>query len=282
MKTIFLFTFLICVSITVSAQIPDTLFLWPDEVPGSSLPKNPPVQTPDTSRGIIRLTNITNPLLEVFESEASHKNGGALIIAPGGAYQYLAYNFEGTPIAKWLNTLGYTAFVLQYRTPDKELEALYDIQRAIRVVRGNAEKWGIDTDKIGVIGFSAGGSLSARASTRFEEDLYDHIDELDKISARPDFAILIYPAYLDRGRNKSLTPEITLDVDVPPIFIFATVDDPYTSSSLVFAKALYEEGLKYELHVYPEGGHGFGLRKGNSAAETWPGLVEQWLKNILN
>lgn len=130
------------------------------------------------------------------------------------------------------------------------------------------------------MGFSAGGSLSARAATRYGEKLYEPVDETDGLSAKPDFALLIYPAYLDEGKGKSLTPELKVDGETPPMFVFQTADDPFGNSSLVMAGALRDQKVPVELHLLPEGGHGYGLRTGNLAAETWPGLAANWLKKI--
>ncbi len=263
-------------------QPADTLYLWPDKVPGESEHKHDPVQTSNTRGNVIRLTDVTNPMLIVFEPEPALRNGAGMIVCPGGGYRILAIDKEGYEVAEWLNGLGITAFVLQYRVPDKQAGALMDVQRAMRMVRGRADEWGLDTARIGVMGFSAGGSLSARISTRYKENTYKPVDGLDSISSRPDFALLIYPAYLDQGENRSLTPELKITSGTPPMFIFAAEDDSCCgNSALVMATSLRDAKVPMELHMLPEGGHGYGLRKGNAAAETWPGLAEIWLKNIL-
>src|SRR5690606_6219978 len=195
-------------------------------------------------------------------------------------YHILAWDLEGLEIAQWLNHLGFTAFVLEYRVPTKQEGALMDIQRAIRLVRSRAGEWDLDPDKIGVMGFSAGGSLSARASTGFNKKTYDIIDRSDEVSSRPDYSLLIYPAYLDQGENRSITPELTVDKSTPPMFIFATADDPYANSALVMATALRDAKVPVELHLLPYGGHGYGLRKGSEAGETWPVLAEKWLNKV--
>ena len=139
----------------------------------------------------------------------------------------------------------------------------------------------LDANKIGVLGFSAGGSLSARASTLFKPGILSKIDAIDEISSRPDFAILIYPAYLDQGENKTLTPELIITKNTPPMFLFATADDSHANSALVMAGALRDHKISVELHLLPEGGHGYGLRPGNTAGETWPLLAEKWIKKVL-
>jgi acetyl esterase/lipase len=268
-------------SLIVSSQKTDLIYLWPGKVPGEIKEKQSAVTAVSENDNIIRLSEATNPAIEVFLPDPATRNGSAVIICPGGGYHILAYDLEGTEIAAWLNKLGFTAFVLQYRIPDKKEGALQDVQRAIRVVKSNSKKWNIDPEKIGVMGFSAGGSLSARASTLFSNKTYSTVDKTDSLSCRPAFAMLIYPAYLDLGLNSTLTPELVLSKDVPPVFIFQTADDPYGNSALVFAGALRNEKLPVELHMLSSGGHGYGLRPGKTAAATWPLLAEKWLKTVL-
>ena len=132
------------------------------------------------------------------------------------------------------------------------------------------------------MGFSAGGSLSARASTLFDRNTYPKVDDADNLSCRPDFALLIYPAYLDNGENRTLTPELAVNEQTPPMYLFATADDKHGTSALVFAGALRDNKVPVELHLLPEGGHGYGLRPGNAAAETWPKLAEKWLEKLFS
>ncbi|MCD6347369.1 MAG: alpha/beta hydrolase [Bacteroidales bacterium] len=170
---------------------------------------------------------------------------------------------------------------MQYRVPDKREGALQDVQRALAIVRDRADKWNLNTDKIGVMGFSAGGSLSARVSTQFITKHYEQVDKADEQSCRPDFTLLIYPAYLDKGENRTLTPELQITDQTPPMFIFATADDPYGNSALVMSGAMRDAKRPVELHFYPNGGHGYGLRPGKLAAKMWPLLAEEWLTRIL-
>lgn len=263
-----------------TAQTRDTLYLWPGEVPGLTGQKSDPVQTPNTSGNVTRITDVTNPALLVFEPEDSIHNGTAIIVCPGGGYNILAIDKEGYEVAEWLTSMGFTAFVLQYRVPNKQTEALYDMQQAMRMVRSDASKWGVE--KIGILGFSAGGSLAARAATKFTENTYPKSDNIDNASCRPDFALLIYPAYLDNGEDRTLTPELTVDSNTPPMFIFGTADDTYGNSSLVMAGALRDNKVPVALHLLPKGGHGYGMRPGNIAAETWPVLAESWLIKLLD
>jgi acetyl esterase/lipase len=281
MKNLFVFLLLLFLSISTYAQKSEIIYLWPGKVPGELKEKQPPVIDTSKNDKILRFDEVTNPAIEVFLPDKAINNGSAVIVCPGGGYNILAYDLEGTEIAGWLNRLGFTAFVLQYRIPDKKGGALQDVQRAMRILRNNPQKWNIDPEKIGVMGFSAGGSLSARASTLFNKKTYPPVDKSDSLSCRPSFTILIYPAYLDQGPSLTLTPELELSKDVPPIFIFQTADDPYGNSALVMAAALRNAKLPVELHILSTGGHGYGLRPGKVAAETWPLLAEKWLGIVL-
>ena len=259
----------------------EVITLWPGEVPDQKEAKAPNVISSDTSRNVTRISKVTNPTLTLYKANPLKKNGAAVIVCPGGAYRILAADLCGSEIAQWLSEEGYTAFVLHYRVPQKRAGALQDALRAVRYVRGNQSKWALDNDKIGIIGFSAGGSLAARASTRYAETLYPATDPLDSLSAKPDFSILIYPAYLDQGKDKTLTPELKLTKDTPPMFLYVAADDPHANSSLVMGSALRSAKVPFELHILPKGGHGFGLRKGNYAAETWPPLCQKWLQRTV-
>ena len=268
-------------AINAFSQKKEIIKLWPGKVPGELKEKLPPVIGPSQNDNVVRFSEVTDPALEIYPANPAINNGAALIICPGGAYRILAYDKEGSEIADWLNKLGYSAFVLQYRIPDKKEGALQDAQRAMRIVRQNAAKWKIDPEKIGIMGFSAGGSLSARSSTMFSKKTYSPVDKTDSLSCRPAFTMLIYPAYLDQGPDNTLTPELELTKTTPPIFIFQTADDPYGNSALVMASALRSAKLPVELHLLPSGGHGYGLRPGKPAPETWPVMAEKWLGNIL-
>ncbi len=273
-------TFLLFTTV-LQAQIRDTIYLWPDKVPNEKLEKHAPKQT-DNSRGnVTRITDITNPALVVFEPKKSNNLGAGIIVCPGGGYNILAIDKEGYEIAEWLNNLGYTAFVLQYRVPNNQLGALNDIQRAIRIVRNEANYYSLNPKKIGVIGFSAGGSLCARASTLFAVDSYPKADAIDKLSCKPNFSMLVYPAYLDKGKDRSITPELVLGKNIPPFFIFGTSDDKHGNSSLVFTQALRDNYTPVELHLLQNGGHGYGIRPSNIAGRTWPTLAEVWLDKTL-
>ncbi len=279
MKYLILIFFLLF-SLSMFSQKKEVIYLWPGKVPGEVKAKSEPATDTGSFRSVLVITEVTNPLIEIYMPDPSIANGAGVIVCPGGGYRILAYDKEGTEIAQWLNKLGFAAFVLQYRVPDKKDGALQDAQRALRIVRKEASSRKIDPEKIGIMGFSAGGSLSARASTLFSKRTYSPVDKADSLSCRPAFSMLIYPAYLDQGPGFTLTPELVLSKDVPPVYIFQTADDTYGNSALVMASALRNAKLPVELHILPDGGHGYGLRPGTLAAKTWPILAEDWLNNI--
>jgi acetyl esterase/lipase len=250
----------------------EVIEIWPDQVPGEYDMKHEAISK--TDGGVTRLSDVNNPLMKVYKPMKEMDNGHSIIICPGGGYHILAIDLEGSEIAYWLSDLGFTAYVLEYRVPQKPEFALMDAQRAIRIVKTRTVK----NKKIGILGFSAGGHLSATVSTTLEENSYDKIDTLDELRAKPDFTVLIYPAYLDRGGLKNLSPEIRLGESTPPMFIFMTADDPYVNSSFMMAHALMKNNTPVEFHIYPEGGHGYGLRKSKSVGVIWPKLCEIWLK----
>lgn len=232
-----------------------------------------------------RFNRVQIPTLEPFPALAVNERGGrnnggqnrvrrAVIVCPGGAYSILAYEKEGQEVAMWLQRMGYDAYVLAYTVPNNREQALRDVQRAIRLARQKG------ADEVGVIGFSAGGSLSARACTRWDEQTYAPVDDADRLSCRPDFGILIYPAYLDEGEGGTLTPELRVTADTPPIFVFGTEDDKLYSgpSCMTFVPAMQKAGAPVELHYLPRGGHGYGMRRG--AGRIWPTLCETWLSSL--
>ncbi len=269
----------ICISANAQYKSP-TIELWPGTIPGATKTKAAP-KVQMGRDNVLRCDEVTNPTLEVFppattaaDGQAVTPNGQAIIVCPGGAYSILAYDKEGQEIAEWLARQGYQAYVLAYRCPNDRTGALQDAQRAIRTVRSQGY------ERVGIIGFSAGASLSCRAATRWAEQTYEAQDALDTLSARPDFAVLIYPAYLDEGEGGTLTPELTVTRETPPMFVFGTEDDVRYSgpSCLTIADAMRRAGAPIELHYLARGGHGYGMRTG--AGLVWPPLAETWLKQL--
>jgi len=274
MKRLVFTALAVCASVAVQAQYVNKVSdVWPKDVPGSKEAKAAPVTQMGNDK-VLRFDKVTNPTLELFEPTAATRNGKAVVVCPGGGYSILAYDKEGQEIAQWLAGQGYTAFVLAYRVPRNRLGALQDAQRAIRTVRAKGFK------NVGIIGFSAGASLSCRAATRWHEPAYEPQDEIDRQSCRPDFGILIYPAYLDEGPEGTLTPELTVSAETPPLFVFGTEDDSRYSgpSCLTIADAMRRSNAPIELHYLPRGGHGYGMRTG--VGLIWPKLCEQWLTTL--
>lgn len=259
----------------MSAQyINKAVEIWPQELPGDGEKK--PVSWKERPTDGNSFFEVTNPTLEAFLPDPAESNGKAVVVCPGGGYMMLAYEKEGQEVAQWLSSLGYNAYVLAYRVPNNRLGALQDVQRAIRIVRSKGAL------QVGVIGFSAGASLSCRAATRWNSPAYESNpkDKIDSLSCRPDFGILIYPAYLDEGENHTLTPELTVTKQTPPLFVFGTEDDVNYSgpSTPVILEAMQKAGAPIEVHYLTKGGHGYGMRRG--AGLIWPSLAEQWLKGL--
>ena len=252
----------------------DSIYIWPMDVPGEFKPKLPPVST-TLADGSIRIIEVTNPFLAVFEPAI--RNGKAIIICPGGAYVRLAIHKEGYTVATWLSKLGYTVFVLHYRVPDKRTGALQDLQRSLRLVRSRSKDYGIDPEKVTTMGFSAGAHIVATAELTARPPVYPKQDLADSLSPKPDRMIVIYPAYLTQGSNRLLSSDLKPGPDTVDTFIFQTMDDPLAPNSFALATALRNANANVELHMLPKGGHGFGMDPGNAAAETWPKLLESWL-----
>lgn len=253
--------------------------VWPEgKVPGKATTEAEALVP--RKDGFTRITNISHPTLELYPAKGVEgKAAPAVIVCPGGGYRYVVVDKEGSAIAKWLNAAGLTALVLKYRTPDNREGALQDVQRAIRVVRARAAEFSIDPAKIGLIGFSAGGHVSARASTCFDEPAYHAIDAIDGQNARPDFAMLIYPAYLDDGKG-GVSPDLKLSATIPPTLLVHTDDDQsYVTGSRVYAAALTEAKVEHRLLLYPTGGHGYGLNC-NGDAKVWPEQAREWLQSV--
>lgn len=255
----------------------DSLYLWPNAVPNEAKTKSAPVST-TLDDGSIRVVEVTNPFLAVFKPEAGKKNRKAIVICPGGAYVRLAVHKEGYTVANWLTELGYTVFVLQYRVPNKRDGALQDLQRSLKIIRSLAKQYAIDAGNVGAMGFSAGAHVVARAGMAESSQTLRAVDEADKQSDKPDCMILIYPGYLADGPNRSLSPELEPTANTVHTFIFQTMDDESALSSFALANALRNAKANVELHMLPEGGHGYGMSAGNKAAETWPTLLAAWLK----
>jgi len=256
--------------------------LWPEgtiEIPENAGPEKTTV-APKGDGTLIKLTNVTNPTLTVFKPTAAN-TGAAVVICPGGGYGILAYDLEGTEVADWLNALGATGIVLKYRVPRQRDAAFQDAQRAVSLVRSRAAEWGIDPKRIGILGFSAGGHLAARVSTNHKQRAYKPVDAADEVSCRPDFAILIYPAYLASAEATGLDEAgLPVTAETPKTFIAIASGDKFTTGALYYMLALKTAKVSAELHVFGFGGHGCGLRKTDAALTTWPHHCARWLRDL--
>ena len=280
-------------------QIP----LWPGTPPDAQPAVGP--ETAATTEGEklvggktwIYVSNVSRPTMTIYSPKEKNTEA-AIMVFPGGGYQILAMDLEGTEVCDWLTSRGITCVLLKYRVPKtgphweekcdcqvypKAPMALEDAQRALRLVRFHAAEWHIDPHKIGVIGFSAGGHLVAATSTRFNERLYAPVDQADKESARPDFAVALYPGHLWMDEKKfELNPEITVTRETPPTFLIQAENDNVDSinNSLVYYLALKNAGVPVEIHIFAEGGHAFGLRRTKFPITEWPELLDKWLATL--
>lgn len=264
--------------------------LWPGKPPGET--KELPAEGDTTKatdgliagRRLIRLGNVGTPTLEVFLPPAARRNGAAVLVCPGGGYHILALDLEGTEVCEWLNSIGVTGVLLKYRVPrreglEKHAAPLQDAQRAMGLVRQRATEWGIDPKRVGVLGFSAGGHLAAAVSTT-PDRTYARLDAADDLPARPDFAVLVYPGYLTvKEDHDRVAPDLKITSETPPTFLVMAQDDPVRVENVFgYGAALKQAGVPFELHVYPSGGHGYGLRRTDNPVTTWPDRVADWLK----
>jgi len=291
-------------SVNVFSQ--DTIMpLWPkDKIPNHVVSDEKEVHE---IKDILRISKVQEPTIEVYLPSKKNATGEAIVIFPGGGYRILAYDWEGTDIAKFLNSKGIAGIVVKYRLPSaisqtkQEDVPLIDAQRALRMVRSKAEDFNIDPNKIGAMGFSAGGHLASTLGTHFNENVYSPIDEADNLSARPDFMVLCYPVITfnetsthQGSQNNLLTKkpksgaverfsnEKQITANTPPTFLLHATDDKSVpvENSLVFYKKLVENNVSASLHIFPKGGHGFGLGLKDNYLRTWPELLFGWMESL--
>jgi acetyl esterase/lipase len=275
----------------IASQPTTVIDLWPGAPPGEVKATGPEQDTSKPGEGLvagkplIRLANVTKPELQVFLPQKDKASGTAVVVCPGGAFRILAIDLEGTEVAEWLNSIGVAAIVLKYRVPTVSLEPrwltpMIDGQRAISVVRTHASEWGLDPNRIGILGFSAGGNLAARCALGFAERKYSPVDDADKASCRPDFAALIYGAYAYDDKSGQLAPGVSVPKDAPPLFFVHAFDDQVSPlNSLLLAAEAKKAGVSAEVHLYDAGGHGYGLRpQANLPVTTWPKRCEEWMQ----
>jgi acetyl esterase/lipase len=278
------------------AQIP----IWPATAPAGRPGAAPESVAAAPSRVAGRpwhyVRNVSVPTLTVYPP-TGRNTGAAVIVFPGGGYQILAIDLEGTEVCDWLTSQGVTCVLLKYRVPNsgpswdqpcgcdrttRSSRPLEDAQRAIGLVRSRAAEWHIDPHKIGVLGFSAGGHLVAAVSTRFDHRVYPAVDAADRESCRPDFAVALYPGHLFDYARSALKADLPITADVPPTFLLHAENDKVdgVSNTLAYYEALKNAGVPVELHLYAQGGHAFGLRPTELPITAWPRLVETWLRSI--
>jgi acetyl esterase/lipase len=282
-----------------AAEDRQVLSIWPGAVPGDFGTIGPervrePSEAPTTDAKWI--TNVKVPTITVFRPPTEKNTGTAVIICPGGGYWNLAWDLEGEEVAAWLNRVGITAFVLKYRVPRRagQLERLpapgplLDAQRTVSLVRSRATEWNVDTNRIGIIGFSAGGHLAVATATHFDQRGYERIDEIDRTSCRPDFAAAIYAGYFLEQQQAGVEQEkdvlasyIRIPNQTPPIFLAHASDDTVAGAenSAVMYLALKRAKVSAELHIYSKGGHGFGVRTNTLPGATWADRFVDWLRS---
>lgn len=271
-------------------QDPDEkLAVWPNSPPGPALPNRESRDQTKRSdeliagRPIIRMSHVSTPELQIFFPPEDLRTTTAVVVCPGGGFNILAWDLEGTEVANWLNSLGITAVVLKYRVPTRRHKPMWqagvqDAQRAMGLVRAHAESWNIDPEKIGILGFSAGGCIAVRTCLTTERT-YSVVDDADKQSSQPNFAILIYPDLVANKKHDGLWEGLKVDSKTPPAFLVHAEDDKVAvENSQIYHSVLLNAGVESGLYVCKTGGHGFGLRRNEQESITeWPVKCERWL-----
>ncbi|HWR15599.1 MAG TPA: alpha/beta hydrolase [Terriglobales bacterium] len=286
----FILLFALIISIA-QAQEPLSLKLWPKGAPGvtANASAESVVNRPDLdgAKGkVTRITNVTDPVMTIYRA-GENNTGSAMLVFPGGGYRWLAFDIEGTEICEWLVSKGVNCVLVKYRVyldqkPEPWKQPLEDAQRAMGIVRQHAKEWKIDPAKIGVMGFSAGAHLSAALSNH-PQRTYAKVDSADELDCRPNFAVLLYPGMIRRSADdQRLSVAVQPNANTPPTFLFQTEDDPvHVENSLLYYGALAAAKVPAEMHLYPTGGHGYGMRaKYNAVAGIWPELLMKWLADL--
>ena len=273
------------------APTPIELKLWPGKPPGEQGTLHGPESVQRTEKGgktVLSLTNVSDPMLYVFPAPKSTATGTAAVIFPGGGYEHLDWTEEGQEVAAWLNSIGITAAVLKYRVGCREGAsfdyappmALMDAQRAMSLVRSRAKDWGVDPTRVGVVGFSAGGHLSAWVSTSAASRAYAAVDGQDRESCAADFAVLLYPYGIIKFSSKRYDANLKVGEGTPPSFLVVASDDDFcVDNALAYYQKLLKNGIPVELHAYESGGHSFAFRRTGKPSATWPARCEEWMRS---
>ncbi|MFO7845452.1 MAG: alpha/beta hydrolase [Balneolaceae bacterium] len=303
MKRTSLLLLLLFLPVSLFSQ-PIIVPLWEDTPP---LQTSTELEEEHIQEDILRISNVQKPTLEVFLPDKHPATGQGVLIFPGGGYTILAYEWEGTEFAKWLNSHGIAGIVVKYRLPlsesltnSKEVPLL-DAQRAIRMVRHHASEWGLNQGQIGIMGFSAGGHLASTLSTQFDHSIDRETDNIDTLAARPDFSILVYPviSFRDAGAHSGsrrnllgespsqemidrFSSELNVTDETPPTLLVHSQDDQVVpvENSFLYYNALHKHGVNASMHIYPSGGHGFAFGNGRGTVEGWTSVLLEWLKAL--
>jgi len=272
--------------------------LWPGKVPDETGEMGPERDrmSPQLDRKQVEvteptrlITGVTNPTITIYRPPREKETGTAMLICPGGGYWNLYWQLEGEEVAAWLNSIGVTGVILKYRVPrhpdepkgEPARRPLQDAQRAVSLVRSKASEWGIHPQRIGIVGFSAGGHLAIATATRFEKRTYEPVDDIDKVSCRPDFAVPVYSGYLKVKDKEVIAPGLTVPTNTPPVLLVHGNDDivsPPENSALMYL-ALKRAGVPAELHIYANTAHDFGVRTNDRPYSTWTARCADWLRD---
>ena len=275
-----------------AAGPPKVIDLWPGVAPGENgnlgeeKDTTKPTDQLIAGKRVIRLGTVSRPTISFYRAPADKDAGTTVLVCPGGGYHILAMDLEGTEVCEWLNSIGVNAALLKYRVPKREgLErhaaSLQDAQRALGLLRSRTKELNIDPQRIGALGFSAGGHLIAALASAAEQRTYPSVDDADSANCRPDFNIIIYPGYLMlKDEGDKINPSVQVTTNHPPTFLAMTQDDPVrVENAVLYYLTLKQAGVPSELHVYPTGGHGYGLRRSEQFVTTWPDRAADWMRS---
>jgi acetyl esterase/lipase len=292
---VLLLSLVFALALVAPASSQTTMPLWPSTPPGApnvaagqqEHDTTKPTDNMIAGKRVARIGFVSKPTLAFYPAPSGKNTGATIVVFPGGAYQIIAYDLEGTEVCDWLNGIGVNCALVKYRVPNagpfpKYTQDLADAQRAVRILRQHASQWQLDPNRVGVLGFSAGGHLVAALGAHAADPIYPAIDDADKLSARPDFTLLIYPGYLQSDDNPfTVSPEVKPVALTPPSFLIQTEDDTAkVENAWVYYQALKQAKVPAEMHLFANGGHGYGLRPTKLPVTHWPDLAATWLRTL--